>query len=212
MKKTIIALFALAGAALAETGAEFNTRLQQTLEEANYELGDAFTITTQMASIQNSNKGFVTITDSYYIVNQQHLYWGLNNASSNDLTSNGEWTLSVSDDVYTYTSTDAVLPILWAQNATGTESAQRAVGDTWIGVTIASDGTDSSITLTYGKSSITDKFILKGTVLDATQVSFMDNINDVQQGSVVVSKLIPEPATATLSLLALAGLAARRRR
>lgn len=206
MKKTIIALIALTGVASAGTGAEFNEELQQALTEASYTLGAPFSITAKLSSIQNHNKGFVTLADNYYIVNQNHEYWGLNSSDSNNLTNNSAWTLAVSGNVYTYTSTDSTLPLLWVQNGTGTGSATRAVG-AWIGVEIASDGTDSSVTLTYAGSNITDVFILKGTVLDANKIAFKDDI-----GSVTDTRIVPEPTTATLSLLALAGLAARRRR
>lgn len=197
---------ALTGVASAGTGAEFNEELQQALTDASYTLGAPFSITAELSSIQNQNKGFITLADNYYIVNQIHSYWGLNNIDSNNLTNNGEWTLAVSGNVYTYTSTDNTLPILWAQNAEGTGAATRTVGS-WIGVEIASDGTDSSVTLTYAGSDITDVFILKGTALDASKIAFQDNI-----GSVTNTRIVPEPTTATLSLLALAGLAARRRR
>ena len=208
MKKTLIALMALAGVAAAETGAELNTRLQQALNDANYTLGDTFTIVTKMAGIGNLSKGIVTLADDYYIVNQDHQYWGLNTQDNNTLTNNGAWTLSVSGNDYTYTSTEGTLPILWAQNAAGTGSATRTVGS-WIGVEISSDGTDSTVKLSYAGANIVDKFILKGTALDASKISFKDDISDVQSATITV---VPEPTTATLSLLALAGLAARRRR
>ncbi|MBR3925228.1 MAG: PEP-CTERM sorting domain-containing protein [Akkermansia sp.] len=207
MKKTLIALMALAGVAAAETGAEFNTKLEQALNDANYTLGDAFTIVTKLGGIGNMNKGFVTIADNYYVVNQNHSYWGLNNSDSNNLTNNSAWTLSVSGNDYTYTSTEGTLPILWTQNAEGTGSAQRTVGS-WIGVEISSDGTDSKVILSYAGADIVDTFILKGTALDASEISFADDISSVHSTTITV----PEPTTATLSLLALAGLAARRRR
>ncbi len=199
---------ALAGVAAAETGAEFNTKLEQALNDANYTLGDAFTIVTKLGGIHNMNKGFVTLADNYYIVNQSHAYWGLNNADSNNVTNNGAWTLSVNGNDYTYTSTEGTLPILWTQNAEGSGSAQRTVGS-WIGVEISSDGTDSTVKLSYAGADIVDTFILKGTALDASEISFADDISDVQSATITV---VPEPTTATLSLLALAGLAARRRR
>ena len=210
MKKTLIALMALAGVAAAETGKDLNTKLEQALNEANYTLGDAFTITTTLAGIGNLNTGIVAVADNYYIVNQSHAYWGLNNTDSNNLTNNRAWTLSVSEDGtdYTYTSTDGTLPIVWAQNQAGSDPAQRTVG-AWIGVEISSDGTDSTVKLSYAGSSIVDTFILKGTALDASEISFKENIGDVQSATITV---VPEPTTATLSLLALAGLAARRRR
>ncbi|MBR3902773.1 MAG: PEP-CTERM sorting domain-containing protein [Akkermansia sp.] len=216
MKKTLIALMALAGVAAATdlTGEKFNEALQQALADASYTLGNAFEITTQLSGIGNLNSGIVTLADNYYIVNQSHSYWGLNSADSNNLTGNSAWTLEVTDNTYTYTSTEGELPILWTQNSTGTGSAMRTVGSA-LGVTIASDGTDSFITLTYTGSDITDVFVLKGSVLDASEIAFKNNIGSVSSATLTLNGqtyAIPEPATATLSLLALAGLAARRRR
>ena len=65
-----------------------------------------------------------------------------------------------------------------------------------------------SISVTRADSSV-HTFNITGLELDATQVSFFHP--NTRAGSLTV-KVIPEPATATLSLLALAGLAARRRR
>lgn len=217
MKKTLIALLALAPVAFATTGAEFNQMIADSLSGYT---GVNFQYAAHLASIGNTNKGFVTLTtlpgegetaQTFYIVNQSHSYWGLNDKSSNTLSGNGEWSLVTSTagsvTTYTYTSTENVLPILWTQNATGTGSDTRTVG-AWIGVDISTDGTDSAITLTYaGQADKIDTFILKGTVLDAHGITFANDI-----GSVTDITIVPEPATATLSLLALAGLAARRRR
>ncbi|MBR5875441.1 MAG: hypothetical protein IKZ10_01245 [Akkermansia sp.] len=215
MKKTITAFLALAGLAVAAesttpTGEDFNELVSLKLEEVGYTKGDAFNISATLSGLGNANKGFITLASNYYIVNQNHAYWGLNSVSSNNLTNNGQWTLSVSGNDYTYTSTSGKLPILWTQNDKGNGSATRNVGEK-LTVSIASDGVDSTITLSYTSSSIIDTFILKGTVLDASAIKFADDIESVTNASVTV-KPLPEPTTATLSLLALAGLAARRRR
>ena len=49
MKKTIIALMALAGVAIAnDTGTQFNTALTESITLSNYTLGDAFTIEIEL--------------------------------------------------------------------------------------------------------------------------------------------------------------------
>ena len=77
-----------------------------------------------------------------------------------------------------------------------------------------------TLTLTKDNSSIADFTITGTTSLDASGLK-MNSIGDVEHGFNVqsatftangITATIPEPATATLSLLALAGLAVRRRR
>ncbi len=57
---------------------------------------------------------------------------------------------------------------------------------------------------------------LKNVVLNANDIALNSLVGSasgtLSVGNSVATNIIPEPATATLSLLALAGLAARRRR
>ena len=54
--------------------------------------------------------------------------------------------------------------------------------------------------------TVTTNYVVQGFKLDASKFNISDN------GIASMSVVVPEPTTATLSLLALAGLAARRRR
>ncbi len=80
----------------------------------------------------------------------------------------------------------------------------------------------NGITLFTGLTSFTfnDELVSAGSVLQASTIFsnvqaqdvYMEYHFDDNVGSLIVSRQIPEPTTATLSLLALAGLCARRRR
>lgn len=101
----------------------------------------------------------------------------------------------------------------------GGSSAQPALKGVWDGtVTMAYTAADN--TLSYDLNGTTGSFTLNAAFGDyahlnkiTTSVTDTHVANDVQaRPSVTITAAIPEPATASLSLLALAGLAARRRR
>lgn len=93
----------------------------------------------------------------------------------------------------------------------GAETATNIIveDDTPLTITLAHvDGaTDTAVTVTY--AGATENLTFSG--LSSSFSTFSSNV-PVSGGAIQVSIAAPEPATATLSLLALAGLAARRRR
>ena len=213
MKKTIIALMALAGVTYgATTGSEFNTELAEAITLNQYTYGQAFSVELSLYVKQHmdTNTGFLKFADNGWIANQAHSYFGINTSDSNNITEvAGAYTKEIKGDNYTYTAS-SISP-LWCQNTALNNSASR--GSVWtnednLGVTIATDGKDSWVTITYDETSpIIDTWKFTGVVLDAKKITLDSNL------SVVSSTIsVPEPTTATLSLLALAGLAARRRR
>ena len=214
MKKTLITLMALAGVAIAnDTGTQFNTALTESITLSNYTFGDAFTIELELyvKNAMDSNTGFIQFASNGWIANQAHSYFGINTSDSNNITEvSGAYTKVIDGNNYTYTAT-SISP-LWCQNTTLNGSESR--GSVWsnednLGVTIATDGVDSWITLTYDEtSSIIDTWKFTGVVLNAKDIKLDTNLSVVSSNI----NLVPEPTTATLSLLALAGLAARRRR
>ncbi len=213
MKKTLIALLALSGVASAETGTEFNAALAESITLNNYVSGSAFSVEFELyvKNHMDGNTGFVQFADNGWIANQAHSYFGINTSDSNSITeATGAYSKEIDGNNYTYTAS-AISP-LWCQNPSLNGSESR--GSVWsnddnLSVTIATDGTDSWVTLSYGDTSpIVDTWKFTGVVLDATDIKLDDNLSVVSSNI----NLVPEPATATLSLLALAGLAARRRR
>ena len=214
MKKTIITLMALAGVAIAnDTGTQFNTALAESIALCDYTLGDAFTVELELyvKNAMDTNTGFLQFASNGWIANQAHSYFGINTSDSNNINEvAGTYTKVIDGNNYTYTAT-SISP-LWCQNTTLNGSASR--GSVWtnednLGVTIATDGKDSWITLTYDEtSSIIDTWKFTGVVLNANDIKLDYNLSVVSSNI----NLVPEPTTATLSLLALAGLAARRRR
>lgn len=175
MKKTLAAALALASLALADTGADFNSALAAELQKANYNSGCSYSISATLSDIPG-NSGFITLGEGYYLVNQWHRYWGLNMESSNEIFGTPEfYSMKVTGNTYTYTSKDKMLPVLWAQNAEGTGSGQRNAGS-HVKVTIDCNGTDTTISLSYGISEITDIFILKGTAIYAPSISIENKI------------------------------------
>ena len=86
-------------------------------------------------------------------------------------------------------------------------------------VTLSVTDTGSTISLAFPNYSTTS-IIKTGYVIDLADVVLLDGTSDefnegvtgISHASITYTPTIPEPTTATLSLLALAGLAARRRR
>lgn len=200
MKKTLAAALALASLALADTGADFNSALAAELQKANYNSRCSYSISATLSDIPG-NSGFITLGEGYYLVNQWHRYWGLNMESSNEIFGTPEfYSMKVTGNTYTYTSKDKMLPVLWAQNAEGTGSGQRNAGP-HVKVTIACDGTDTTIRLAYGIAEITDTFMLKGTAIHAPSISFENKIKvDDAQITVQPGSMFP------LTWLLLSGL------
>ena len=87
------------------------------------------------------------------------------------------------------------------------------VGTSTIKGSVAWDGDSYLLTLTSSSATDSDSLTYDlGTTFDVRDLVFtFDGPTDTKLANLTMS-IVPEPATATLSLLALAGLAARRRR
>ena len=206
MKKTIIALMALVGAACAAPndlniapggnfwGGDFT--LSFTLNEGVLGAGD----TTDVLALY-----WGTFTDANYNSNGITLTW----ASDKDVT------LYIGDGAMSNVGDSAdVAKITEATTFTGgrgaTFNTKLEMGKTYTLVNVGGNS-NQSVSLYSG---------LDTSVAALETVTYNGNMNggnaDTTMGSLVNSQYavpaVPEPTTATLSLLALAGLAARRRR
>ena len=228
---------ALAGVASAGepvlTTSSFNEALSKTVERY-YTSGSSYTLTIDIEGY-NYTSGIILKmpSNNYYMMSQSsgnYGYVGLSyKEASNDIyinstttanpglvkdasiltaspsTNTSTWTMGSGDYLYSWISTDPKANL--SEMKTEQKYIDKAI------ITLDYDG--SSTTLTFAvENNITSVVKLTDTFIDIT---------DVQLGSLVQSAsgtfttdnetyVIPEPATATLSLLALTGLAARRRR
>lgn len=224
MKKTLIALMVLAGVAMAvepvevditsTTGTEFNADWNTTLVNSGWEQGDSYTLYLQVTG--NINDGqFMKLADNCWLVTQTSggPYFGVNTAGNNRVTKSDVTFQSVTEgfsEVRVLTAGDNPLAA-WSQNGGGTASETRAWNNDLL-VTINYDAkTGTLVQYTYGGTVVEDRFVMPDVSLDLS-VFAVRNAVSLGGGSLFVTKAVPEPATGTLSLLALAGLAARRRR
>lgn len=166
MKKILFALVAMVGLAHAYPGEDFNDILAEKLEEANYDASMPYTISFQVRNTPIS-RAFFTLDNNYFLVNEQHVYWGINNKDSNEMTLNRDWTFRAIDNEYTLTSLPGQRLISWVQTPNGNASGKRQVGE-HLNVEIKCDGNDTRIRLKYDIDQRVDTFNLKGVALDAS--------------------------------------------
>ena len=220
MKKTLIALMALAGVAAAET-LTFEVERNQNA------------VTFALAEVTIQEILTLTYTDWTYSGG------GNNNVGSWQSPSNTAYQNSFSPDAQLRSDTSDS----WTMNFTVTNNTEKEITLTQftfdaygingggsdknavIPVTLTLGQVSTSINLAYGGSTTTGTLDLAGdnaitiganeTVTLALTMSNATSYNTysgITAGSVTYTLPVPEPTTATLSLLALAGLAVRRRR
>ena len=219
MKKTLIALMALASSALALdpvtqalTFEDFNTTLTQisTWKATEYTL----TLTIDSTDYDDYGSGFmVKLADNWGVFTQAGKYIAMDNTDTNDRSWVTATTVSEDKTVYTWTAADEAKLDSWVSKDTAGNNAQPGVN----GMTVTLDVTKTGSTITLGMINGTTSIIETGYIVNLADVKLVDGTGGGNnQGVTAISNAsityIPEPATATLSLLALAGLAARRRR
>ena len=156
---------------------------------------------------------------SLYLMTQIGNYVGINTVSaSNEGVGNmaSSLTTDAEKKVHILTMAGKATPAWLSYNVNGSGTAAYGIRNAVF--TISTDGTDSTVFIDYdGANEYSTKLVMTGYVLNANKLVLSDDSYGlVFSDSTFVAGgntyLIPEPATATLSLLALAGLAARRRR
>ncbi len=240
MKKTLIALMALAGVACANsteyTNDDFNTWYATAISATSYVAGNDYTLTFTLgawpsvtgdyASIGYNSGFLIQLTENWGLFTQAGQYLAFDDSTTNDRPG-----LTTSDKTYTSSNTTTATGSL----AQGTEgwfytwnNGTNQQNDTTF-VISRSEGVDT-ITISKGNNSIANFTITGDSPLNAAFYSIPDfyesnrgddagksfgfNVKSATfaANGTISTLTVPEPATATLSLLALCGLAARRRR
>ncbi len=224
MKKTIIALMALAGVAMADTvDTTFTTTNAVSTKADNYSAaGFAFTLSgTALSTVSTPTGTTWATTGSIVELTSITLVTGSRDAtiepgkhylvitdtskniigwstSANSAVGESTWTFTAGNDKAVTLNTNTTYYVFAENSYTA-------------GATLSPDSCD----LRVGTSGVVDYTSGVGTTY--TGLSFID-ANGTSKSTryapavTIITKAIPEPTTATLSLLALAGLAARRRR
>ena len=210
MKKTLIALMTLAGIACGATtiDAEFTTAPST---EGDF-WSDDYVLTFTLAEEYE-------ITTSGAIIGA---YWGTQQNSYNQdpgLSANAIYLTAASNGALTLNVGDGKLSSVLGSTGTldNTISFTQGRGTTFSGVTITK-GVTYTLTVTGATGSMVPTLTWNGG--SATAAAYNGNMNGnvttmyygVNPGIAITTPTVPEPTTATLSFLALAGLAARRRR
>ena len=240
MKKTLITLIALAG--VASAAEQFETSKSITLSEASalgshtaaFKWSDIKTQTsaaTQLESLLGeTDYSVLTTNDSWYYfsadTNEASSKASYSYTDSSHVIQKGSgnatvltYTLDVSELLSSSFSADYSQTITDLTFTTTTSS----IGDCYYTAFAISEGGDVKCLTANGINNVKANvaFTVENVELSATDKILVlyrqgdanaTTITGLQIGAEGTAVLIPEPATATLSLLALAGLAARRRR
>lgn len=233
MKKTLITVVALGGIALgADALQSWDLQVYQNastkvdeittgngnffFDEAGAELSSYmfdFTLTKITTGGYNvtlfaTERGATTQRDGLTFLTWQNQYGGVGEASSHN-GENGGNTITLSQGDQFRFAYDAVNSTAYLYNVTQDKLAIRNLSSDNASYHLVSgtsnDNTGASAVFTNSEHD----YASYGNVYDMSSLAGNDTVFSTYVKTMVV---VPEPATATLSLLALAGLAARRRR
>ena len=219
---------AMSSAAFGASYTDVNANLAEAIKDYNYEVEQGFTLIAIIDLAKNDNStAFFTFTEGWYLYEQANQYFGVN-LSSNVDSGPSNWAVPNEGTLRTDGFEGAVTVGTTATWLVGSVPSQKvtltissnpvSAGDstqytTGIGLTNPNQ-TLFNITLLDKESGQTVYFDLNEVQFreETTVDSAMVVLNGKQIDLVNYVAPVPEPTTATLSLLALAGLAARRRR
>ena len=224
MKKTLIALMAMASVACGATvaGNAVTLNLKNAIEEYGYTTDCSFILEAVVDTAHSSRFFTFNANPDWYLYSQEKKYFGVTTAGDP-----GSWNISTSgatnftDNLVVGEtrswlvgpkSTSTVTITLTCSPISVGDEVQYSAGLS----VVASDGTELIRSMLMdAEGGQTACFDLNGVTFNTPVTSATLTIANAE-GTVLnnfdVVNYIPEPATATLSLLALAGLAARRRR
>lgn len=237
MKKTLITLAALAGVAAAGTvdfSPEFGNNNLGGFGAVDFSIAEG----SWLKSDTMDYDGCDAVTLQSITLGIYNTWYSNNNMTTGfgigiyEKTSTGSWTLLGKTDWFSHSTNSYTGSHTFTVQDSVTLSTEKtytmaffagqdylnglAIGstrDSMVGAAEWKNGQPESTTSTLAAVG------LKGTASDATNTSLLYTYNGTQAGwtpnvslSTATTDVVPEPATATLSLLALAGLAARRRR
>lgn len=224
MKKTLIALLALGGLAMAAektitidatTGTDFNTDWVTTLQQSGWQMGDEYSLSFAVTG-GLGNGQFMKLADNSWLVSQTSggPFFGVNTAGNHEVTKS-DWTFSkLTDPIEVRVLTAGEQPLAgWSQNANGSASAKRDWGGLLMVEIDYRKDAGTTVQYSYYEDALLDQFVMPTTSFDlekfvmntGTQLSGWGQLN-------VNHSEVPEPTTGALSLLALAGLCIRRRK
>ena len=220
MKKTIIALMALAGVAAADTATtpeELTWTSLTVTTPANGALGSGNSVidwTEATGNLMNSWELRFTLDPSR--LSNQYLFGTVKGSSGAD-----GYTLQITSDGAIRLNQNKSVEVLTVGSYTAEDSAVE-IGLQFVKVVDAEGAFKSgTFTLTVGDAigtytvdAIDNTIFTKGSNNNVWTNGGNEKISAIslKYADAVVLPAVPEPTTATLSLLALAGLAARRRR
>ena len=230
MKKTIVTLIAISSVASAAwTAAEFDKYMSGFIADSGYQAGDSFTLSFVIDGQGGYNaycSGIMLyLADDWGIFSQAGTYIALENTSVNDRA----WIAPTNTNgtIFTWTSTDTTKLDSWVSKSPTGGNANPGISGMTVNIAVtANTGSVITLGMTNGTTSVIEtgyiinaKDLILGTYKDTTQTEpngeGLTMLSIADGGTFTVGNStysIPEPTTATLSLLALAGLAARRRR